>query len=118
MDADIAASVVDDSFEAFGTKGCRYMPPGGAAEVVDIVLIRHRRSSDRTRPRLTLGRGGFETTDRPEAIIVRDRDCQPLTGGVFTLPLASGSMLKFRIGEDPVADDVCGIAWRCSVTAL
>lgn len=118
MDADIAASVVDDSFEAFGTKACRYVPPAGGAEVNDIVLLRHRRAGDRARGGLTLGRGGFETTDRPEAILVRDRDCQPLAGGMFVLPVKGGGELRFRIGEDPVADDVWGIAWRCSVMSL
>lgn len=118
MDADIAAGVVDAAFEAFGTPGSRYVPPaGGGVEVTGIVVIRHRRSADRSRGGFALGRGGLETTDRPEALLVRDRDCQPLTGGTFVLPLGGGEV-SFRIGEDPIADDVWGYAWRCSVVKL
>lgn len=119
MDADLAAGVVDAAFEAFGTPRSRYVPPaGGGVEVTDIVVIRHRRSADRSRGGFALGRGGLETTDRPEALLVRDRDCQPLAGGTLVLPLKTGGEVSFRIGEDPVADDVWGHAWRCSVVKL
>lgn len=117
MDADMAAATVDAAFEAFGTPGSRYLPPSGPA-VEDIVVMRHRRVGDRSRGGFTLGRGGLETTDRPEAVIVRSRDCDPRAGGIFVLPLPSGGEARFRIGEDPVDDDVWGYALRCSVVKL
>lgn len=117
MDAEYAASVIDDAFEAFGVRGCRYVPPEGGTPVLDLVVLRHRRVGDRTRGGLMFARGGLETTDRPEALIVRSRDVQPQAGGVFVLPKASGE-LRFRIGEDPVDDDVWGIALRCPAVKL
>lgn len=119
MDADIAAGVVDAAFEAFGTPGSSYVPPqGGGDPVTDIVVIRHRRIADRSRGGFALGRGGLETTDRPQAVIVRSRDCRPLTGGIFVLPRDGGGETRFLVGEDPVEDDVWGYALRCAVVAL
>lgn len=118
MDAELAESVIDDAFEGLGTAGCRYVGPGGAPVTEDLVLIHHRRSGDRTRPGFTLGRGGLETTERPEAIIVRARDVpQPRMSGLFVLPLPGGEA-QFRIGEDPGHDDIAGLTWRCAVVRL
>lgn len=122
MDADTAASVIDDAFEAFGTPGCRYLPPEGGGDPVEgLTLIRHRRSSDRERGGLAIGRGGFEATDRPQAIIVRRVEMggvEPQGEGRFEMPLPDGGTARFRIGEDPVDDDIHGISLRCSVERL
>lgn len=118
MDAELAASVIDDAFQALGTPGCRYEPPAGP-DVTDLILIRHRRSGDRTAGGLAFGRGEFTTTERPQAIVVRRSDVAlPLIGGVFVLPRAAGPEVRARIGEDPVEDDIHGFAWRCSVELL
>ncbi len=115
MDAELAASVIDDAFEAFGTPGSRYEPPSGDP-ILDIVVIRHRRIGDRTRGGFTLGRGGMETTDRPQAVVVRRRDVPtPAPGGVFVLPREGAPDVRLRVGEDPVEDDVNGLSLRCSV---
>lgn len=118
MDAETAESVIEDVFDALGTPGCRYEPPSGAA-VEDLILIRHRRSGERGAPSLGFGRGGFTSTDRPQAIVVLRRQlAAPLTDGVFSIPQAGGSPVRFRIGEDPSDDDVHGFSLRCPVERL
>lgn len=120
MDAELAHSVVEDVFASLGTPGCSYEPPVGAV-LTGLTLIRHRRSGDRSSGGLGFGRGGFETTDRPQAIVVRRAEvAQPAPGGVFAIPARDGAGpdLRFRIGEDPVEDDVDGLTWRCSVVQL
>jgi|GEM_PF-1768214 len=119
MDAELAASVIDDAFQAFGRQGCRYEAPAGGPVTTDLVLIRHRRAADRQRSGMAFGRGGFETTDKPEALLVRRAQlAQPEVDGVFVMPTPGGGEQRFRIGEDPTEDDVNGIAWRCAVVAL
>jgi hypothetical protein len=119
MDAELAASVIDDAFEALGTAGCRYLAPGETTPLAGLTLLRHRRSSEREKPGFTLGRGGLETTDRPQAIIVRRSEVpQPLAEGVFVMPRPGLPDLRFRIGEDPLEDDINGLSWRCSVEVL
>lgn len=118
MDAELAESVIDDAFEGLGAAGCRYVGPGGAPVAEGLVLILHRRNQDRLRAGFSLGRGGLETTDRAEAVVVRARDVpQPRREGLFIIP-SPGGEVQFRIGEDPVHDDIAGITWRCSVVRL
>jgi len=119
MDAELAESVIDDAFEALGTPDCRYQPPGSGPAVLGIRLLRHRRAGERSRGGLMLGRGGLETTDRPQSIIVRASEVpQPLAQGVLTMPLKGGGERNFIIGEDPVEDDIHGLSWRCSVEVI
>lgn len=118
MDAELAESVIDDAFEGLGTAGCRYVAPGGAPVTEDLVLIHHRRSQDRLKGGFAFSRGGLESTDRPEAIVVRAREVpQPRKDGLFVMPVAGGEA-QFRIGEDPAYDDLAGLSWRCAVVRL
>lgn len=115
MDAEDARSVIDDAFAAFGTRGCRYEPPSGDP-VLDLTVIRHRKSSDRLMGGMTLGRGGLEVADRPQAVLVRAVDVVPEDGGILTLPGGPAGEVRLRIAGDPVEDDIWGWALRCDVS--
>lgn len=119
MDAELAASVIDDAFQAFGTPHCTYRAPNGAV-VEGVTVLRHRPIGERGKPGFALGRGGLETTDRPQAVVVRASEvAEPLKDGIIDMPARGGRpALSLRIGEDPVEDDVNGIAWRCPVEVL
>lgn len=118
MDADLTQSVVDDAFEGLGTPDCLYDPPGGGSSVEGLVLILHRPSAERSRGgvRFSAGQVNFETDVKPASIIVRRADLQgatPEIDGVFTR-----KGVRWRVGEDPVDDDIEGYSLRCSVVRL
>lgn len=119
MDAELAASVIDDAFQAFGTPGCAYTAPDGSV-VEGITVMRHRRVGERSKPGFSLGRGGLETTDRALSVVVRNREVAgPVMGGVFDMPARGGrAAQRLKIGEDPILDDSEGLTWRCSVEVL
>jgi hypothetical protein len=119
MDAELAASVIDDAFQAFGTPRCTYTDPDGTV-TEGVTVLRHRPIGERSKPGFALGRGGLETTDRPQAVIVRASEISaPQKDGIIQMPARGGRpALSLRIGEDPVEDDVNGIAWRCPVEVL
>lgn len=110
MDAETAASVIDDAFQALGTPDCTYTPPGGGAPMEGVTVIVHRRSSERTRGAVRFDRGGFDTDVRTVAVIVRSTEvAEPVKGGRF---LVGGA--AYVIGEEPTEEDVHGVAWRCA----
>lgn len=115
MDAENARSVVDDAFAAFGTPGCRYEPPAGEP-ITGLTVIRHRKAADRSSGGMMLGRGGLEVADRPQSIVVRAADVEPVDGAVMIIPGGPAGEVRLRIAGDPVEDDIWGWALRCDVS--